>query len=102
MKQQHEWLIFTFLCILVVLFNAVFRDGVFYGIAPSAVIGALGVLPIVIPFWVIIGGFGLFGSLVGLLNLFRKGNKLKFSPVMKANVGIVTGLVLKLIFPTLP
>jgi hypothetical protein len=62
----------------------------------------IGASLISVPIWAIIGGLGFFGGFIGLLNLFRPQSKLKFSQFTKANVGIALGLVLKLIFPSLP
>jgi hypothetical protein len=100
MGQQRDWLVFAFLTMLMVLLNGMFNTG---GRIQSAIITTgIGASLISVPIWAMIGGLGFFGGLVGLLNLFRPGNKLKFSQITKANVGIALGLVLKLIFPSLP
>ncbi len=100
MSQQRDWLVFAFLTMLMVLLNGLFNTG---GRIQSAIITTgIGASLISVPIWAIIGGLGFFGGLVGLLNLFRPQSKLKFSRFTKANVGIALGLVLKLIFPSLP
>jgi len=84
----------------MVLLNGSLNTG---GRIQSAIITTgIGASLISVPLWAIIGGIGFFGGFVGLLNLFRPQNKFKFTLLTKANVGIALGLVLKLIFPSLP
>jgi hypothetical protein len=97
MGQKTDRAVFAFLVALMVVLQ-----GAFQADSPRLIIlDGISASLVVVPFWAIIG-FGLFGGFVGLLNLFRSENKLKFSRLMFANAGVILGILLKLIFPSLP
>lgn len=97
MGQQREWAVFAFLAALMALLS-----GWLHAETPSAIIPmGIGAALISIPLWAIVG-LGIFGGLIALINLARRENKMELSLLAKANAGIALGLVLKLVFPSLP